>query len=303
MLTADLDRYLELRRTLGYKLDSHEQLLRGFIRFADERGQTHLAIQPALEWAQQSTTARQRDRRMKIVIGFAQFLHAEDPRHEIPPRPLSRLAQTRPLPHIFSPDEIRCLAQAAGRLAPSGSMRPLTFSTLFNLLAVTGLRISEALSLRLDDFTPDGLIVRDTKFHKSRLVPLHETAVAALNHYLGRRQRVASQYDHFFVSLKLTPLCYETARRMFRQLCASAGLDGPAQARRPRLHDIRHTLAVRALEACPHARDQVTPHMLALSTYLGHGSVRGTYWYLQSSPRLMHDVADAGEAWLTGGEE
>ncbi len=303
MLTPALDRYLELRRALGYKLDTEEHLLRSFVRFADERAYTHLANQAVVEWAHQSTTARQRGLRTRIIIGFARFLHAEDPQHEIPPRLLACAAQTRPLPHIFSSEEIRGLAQAAARLGPPRSMRPLTFGTLFNLLAVTGLRISEALSLRLDDLTPDGLVVRDTKFHKSRLVPLHETAVAALTRYLERRQRVASQYDHLFVSLKLTPLCYETVQRMFRQLCASAGVNRPAPARRPRLHDLRHTLAVRALEACPHSRDQVTPHMLALSTYLGHASVRGTYWYLQSSPRLMHDVADAGEAWLTGGEQ
>jgi len=302
MLTAAIDRYLELRRALGYKLDSDERLLRSFGRFADERADTHVASQTALAWAARTTTARQTNRRMRVIIGLARFLHAEDPRHEIPPRVLSCPAQTRPLPYIFSPEEIRLLAQAAARLGPPGSLRPLTFSTLFTLLAVTGLRISEALSLRLDDLTPDALVIRDTKFRKSRLVPLHETAAAALTRYLERRQRVASKDDHLFVSLKRTPLCYATAYRMFRQLCASAGLHCPPQARRPRLHDLRHSVAVRALEACPHARDQVTPHMLALSTYLGHASVRGTYWYLQSSPRLMHDVAGAAEAWMAGDE-
>jgi integrase len=124
--------------------------------------------------------------------------------------------------------------------------------------------------------------------------------VCALNRYLERRLRVASKDEHLFVSLKGTPLCYQTASRTFRHLCARAGLDGVPLARRPRLHDLRHTAAVRALEACPHARDQVTAHMWALSTYLGHCSVRGTYWYLQSSPRLMHDVAGAAQAWLAG---
>lgn len=300
MLMSSIDRYLELRRALGYKLDTDEVMLRSFARFAQQRKQIHIASPTVLAWAAGSTTARQRDKRTRAIVGFARFLHAEDSRHEIPPRPLPCSAHIRPLPHIFSQQEILRLAQAAAQLPPLGSLRPLMFSTLYSLLAVTGLRISEALSLRLDDVTPDGLVIRDTKFHKNRLVPLHETTTCALERYLARRLRVASEDDHLFVSLKGTPLCYATASRTFRQLCASAKLDGAPPARRPRLHDLRHTAAVRALEACPHARDQVTPHMLALSTYLGHGSVRGTYWYLQSSPRLMHDVAGAAEAWLAG---
>lgn len=301
MLTSAIDRYLELRRALGYKLDTDEVMLRSFVRFAQERAQTYIASPTVLAWAALSTTARQRDKRTRCILGFARFLHAEDPQHEIPPRPLPCSAHVRPLPHIFSHQEILQLAQAAAQLPPLTSLRPLTFSTLYSLLAVTGLRISEALSLRLDDLTPDGLVIRETKFHKNRMLPLHETTTGALKRYLERRLRVASEDDHLFVSLKGTSLCYDTASRTFRQLCASAGLDGEPPARRPRLHDLRHTAAVRALEACPHARDQVTPHMLALSTYLGHGSVRGTYWYLQSSPQLMHDVAGAAEAWLAGG--
>jgi len=300
MLIAVIDRYLELRRALGYKLATTEYLLRSYARFADERGDTHLMSQTALAWAARTTTARQRDKRLITIIGLARFLHAEDPRHEIPPREPARPRPTRPTPHIFTPEEIQRLSQAAARLGPPGSLRPLTFSTLFNLLAVTGLRISEALSLRIEDFTPDGLIIRESKFHKSRLVPLHETTQAALLCYLDRRQRIASSSDHLFISLRRTPLCYATAYRMFRQLCVEAGVRSAPPAPRPRLHDLRHTAAVRALEACPNARDQVTPHMLALSTYLGHASLRGTYWYLHSSPQLMEDIAGASEAWIRG---
>lgn len=296
MLTSTIDRYLELRRALGYKLDTTEYLLRNFARVADERGDTHLTSQTALEWAARATTSRQSDKRLCIVIGLARFVHAEDSRHEIPPRETARPAPTRPMPYIFSKEEIQRVGQAALQLPPQGSLRPMTFSTLFNLLAVTGLRISEALKLQIEDFTPDGLIIRETKFHKSRLVPLHETTEAALVRYLERRQRIASATGRFFISLRRTPLCYATARRMFRQLCIEAGMNGTP---RPRLHDLRHTAAVRALEACPNARDQVTAHMLALSTYLGHASLQGTYWYLHSSPQLMHDVANAAQAWMT----
>jgi integrase/recombinase XerD len=298
MLTPAIDRYLELRRALGYKLETSEIMLRSFARHAQARGETRITGSSALAWAAQTPTARQRAKRLTVLIGLARFLHAEDPLHEVPPRPLAFPTPPRPLPYIFSGEEIRRLAHAANQLPPHRSLRPLTFSTLFSLLAVTGLRISEALELRMDDFTRDGLIVRETKFHKSRLVPLHESTAAALTRYLERRQRLATLTDHIFVSLKRTPLCYATAYRTFRLLCADIGLSSSPQVR---LHDLRHTVAVRALEACPQDRDQVTPHILALSTYLGHASLRGTYWYLQTTPQLLRDIAGAAEGWMNGG--
>jgi integrase len=297
MLTAAIDRYLELRRALGHKLETDGQMLHSFARFADQSGDSHLRSHTALAWAARATTPRQRAKRTRALVGLGRFLHAEDPRHEIPPRAHACAAHIRPLPYIFSPEEIGRLVQAAAQLRPRRSLRPLTFSTLFGLLAVTGLRVSEALHLRLDDLRTDALVIRETKFHKTRLVPLHPSTTAALTRYLERRQRVASIQDHLFVSLKRTPLCYETVRRAFREVCANAGLQ---QSSHLRLHDLRHSMAVRALEACPHGRNQVTPHMLALSTYLGHASVRGTYWYLHSSPRLMRDVSDAAETWMNG---
>lgn len=296
MLTSDIDRYLELRRALGHKLDTSECLLRSFARYAAFVGQRHITASSALAWASQTVSARQRAKRLTVLIGFARFLHAEDPCHEIPPRTLICPPTPRPSPYILTQNEIQRLADAASELPPRRSLRPLTFHTLFSLLAVTGLRISEALELRMDDFTRDGLVIRETKFRKSRLVPLHESAAAALTRYLARRQLLAPHTDHVFVSIRRTPVCYETARRTFRLLRNKVGLSP-----RVRLHDLRHTVAVRALEACPKDRDQVTPHMLALSTYLGHSSLSGTYWYLQSTPQLLRDIADAGEAWIKGG--
>jgi integrase/recombinase XerD len=224
MLTSAIDRYLALRRALGHKLETSEIMLRSFARHAQTRGETHIAGSSALAWAARTPTARQCARRLTVLIGLARFLHAEDPYHEIPSRALACPTPPRPLPYIFSADEIRRLAYAANRLPPRRSLRPLTFSTLFSLLAVTGLRISEALALRMDDFTRDGLIIRETKFHKSRLVPLHESTAAALIRYLERRQQLATVTDHIFVSIKRTPLCYATAYRTFRLLCANIGL-------------------------------------------------------------------------------
>ena len=301
MLMPAIDRYLALRRALGHKLASAAPLLYSFARYAEARGEDHLVRRTAQDWAAQASTARQRAKRLRLLGGLACFLHAEDPRHEIPPRALSYPTPARPLPYLFSPEELQRLVHAAAQLPPHRSLRPHTFRTLFGLLAVTGLRISEALALRLADVTPDGLRIRDTKFHKSRLVPLHATTVATVTHYLERRQRIPTATDHLFVSLKRTPLDYRTVYHTFRRLCVSVGLPGPPAGRRPRLHDLRHAVAVRALEACPQAREQVTPHVLALSTYLGHASLRSTYWYLQSSPQLLRDMARAGEGWMRGG--
>ena len=297
MLSQDLDRYLELRRALGHKLEGGDILLGSFVRQAEAQGKEHISTASAIAWAAQTRTGHQSSRRLRVVVGFARFLHAEDCRHEIPPRGLTCPLPSRPLPYIFSAEQTRSLIQAAGQLRPCRSLRPLTFSTLFGLLAVTGLRISEALELRVDDFTRNGLVIRETKFRKNRLVPLHETTAVALTRYLDRRLRLVTATDHIFVSVRRTPICYMTAHRTFRLLCATIGLPSVPQVR---LHDLRHTVAVRALEACPKDRDQITPHVLALSTYLGHASVRGTYWYLQTTPQLLCDIAGAAEAWMNG---
>lgn len=300
MLMSAIKNYLEVRRALGYKLKNTEYLLRSFAQFAAARGEHHIVGETAIAWATQTATAHQRDRRLKTVITMARFLHAEDEHHEIPPEGVFCPQHPRPLPYIFTEEELRRLVEAARQLRPAGSLRPHTYSTLFGLLAVTGLRISEALALCLDDVTDDGLVVRETKFHQSRLVPLHESSVMALGRYLEHRQCVVGEDNHVFVSLRRTGLCYASVLRVFHQLCACAELPYRHHERRLRLHDLRHTVAVRMLVTCPHAREMVTPHMLALSTYLGHASLRSTYWYLHSTPELMQDIALAGENWMTG---
>lgn len=298
MLIKAIDRYLELRRAFGYKLKRVERMLRSFAAFAKVRGDTYIMSNTAIVWAAQSSTVRERAKRLEVIIELAQFLHAEAKElgHEIPLRVYPTFPYSRPIPYILSEAEIMLLMQAAGRLRPIYSIRPHTFKTLFGLLAVSGLRISEALALRLGDLTHDGLVVRETKLFKSRLVPLHESAMAALTHYLKHRQLVASNDDHLFVSIRRTQLHYGTVRKLFKELCAEIGLPDKV-----RLHDLRHTVAVRILQACPHSREIVTPHMLALSTYLGHSSARSTFWYLHSTPQLMQDIAGASESWIKGG--
>src|SRR5229473_348316 len=180
------------------------------------------------------------------------------------------------------------------------TLRRETYRTLFALLACTGLRVSEAIRLRFDDITPDGLVIRCSKFRKSRLVPLHDTARAGLDRYLQRRCPYAPDDDHVFVSLRRKPLILNDVATAFQTAVRIVGLPpGPGRAR-PTPHSLRHAFAVRALHTCPNGRDAITQHMVALSTYLGHAKVADTYWYLEAVPELMTDIADRCERFVMG---
>jgi integrase/recombinase XerD len=180
-------------------------------------------------------------------------------------------------------------------------MRRQTYSTLFALLSCTGLRVSEAIRLRYSDVTPDGLLVRTTKFKKSRVVSLHETARAALERYLQKRRPYAPYDDHVFISLRRKPLLISDVDTAFRTVADKMGLPHGSGRRRPTPHSLRHAFAVRALLACPDSRDQITQHMLMLSTYMGHSSAAQTYWYLEAVPELMRGIAQRCEADVAGG--
>ena len=301
MLRLTVESYLRARRAVGFRLRTPEILLRSFVRFASRRGQTHVCAQTAIEWAALGSSPGQRDRRLKTVIHFARYIHAEDHRHEVPPdQVFGPPPQQRRTPFIFSAAEIRQLVAEAHRLGPTGSLRPYTYGALFSLLTATGLRISEALALRLDDITADGLLIRETKFKKNRLVPLHGTAEAGIERYLVRRRRLGGTDDHVFVSLRGRAICYPTVFKTFRKLIVNIGLQHSAGRPRPHIHSLRHTFAVRALETSPGNAEGISQHMLALSTYLGHTHVEHTYWYLEATPNLSTNIAQACEALVCG---
>jgi integrase/recombinase XerD len=301
MLSLAIDNYLAIRRAAGFQLKVQEGLLRHFARYAAERSQTHVCRQTAIDWAAQAPSPYQRENRLATVRLFARHARAEDPRHDLIPRQVFARQRRRPLPYLFSPGELRQLLEATAYLRPRGSLRPHTYYTLFGLLAVTGLRISEAMRLRLDDVTADGLIVRLTKFRKSRLVPLHPSTVCALERYLEQRNACAGDDDHVFISKTGRPLSYAMINGTFRSLVESLQLGQNPGVPQPRIHDLRHGFAVRALECCPGTPDDVARHTLALSTYLGHAHVTDTYWYLQATPQLTRHIADACAAY-EGGE-
>ena len=298
MLIQAVETYLAVRRAADFKLNAVERYLRSFAQFATTKGDTHVVTQTAIAWAEQGTSEPQRHNRLSVVIRFARFSHAEDPRHEIPPaRVFSRRRRQRP-PYIYREEEIQALLDQATRLGPTDSLRPHAYHTLLALLAVTGLRISEALALRFKDVTPDGLVIRETKYRKSRLVPLHETTTSALQGYLAKRCDLALDDDHLFVSRRRRPLSYSTVADTFHQLLGAAGIPANPDRPRPRLMDLRHTFASRTLETCPDGRDNIRRHMLALTTYMGHARVKSTYWYLSRTPQLMGDIAETCETFF-----
>jgi integrase/recombinase XerD len=296
-----VENYLALRHAAGFELENAEYLLRSFVRFAVGRGETHVRVSTAIDWSSQTRSLAQRDARLKTICRFARYLRAEDNRHELPPSGYFGYRKTRRVPHIYSSIEIRRLMGAALQLSPPEGLEAQTYATLIGLLAATGLRVSEALALQFSDVTPNGLLIRRTKFQKSRLVPLHDTAAVALDRYLSFRRRARSKVEHLFICDRGRPLTYPKVYQTVQKLMKAAGLL-PASGRRPRLHELRHTFAVRALEASPTGRQRIGQHMLALATYMGHVNINATYWYLETTPELLRDIAVTGEAFFYGGQ-
>jgi len=300
MFIEAVNTYLAVRQAAGFALRYADFQLKSFAAFSDKRGQQTISADSVIEWAGLARSAAQRACRLGTVIRFTRYLRAEDPRHAVPPAVFGAERLPRPTPYILSLEAIRQLVDAASRLG-SQTLRRATYSTLFALLACTGLRVSEAIQLRFDDITPDGLVIRRTKFRKSRLVPLHETAREGLERYLHQRRPYAPFDDHVFVSLRRKPLSGQDVDRAFRTAVKHIGLPhGPGRAR-PTPHSLRHAFAIRALQTCPDGRDAITKHMVALSTYLGHSTVAHTYWYLEAVPDLMRDIAAQAERVATGG--
>jgi integrase/recombinase XerD len=301
MLTDSVKTYLSVRRALGFKLQSVEKYLWSYANFANARGDIRVLSKTAVEWAALASLENQRANRLKVLIRFARFAHAEDSDHQIPPDNIFCGRLNRRTPYVFTDEEVKQLILHATLLGPLDSLRPHTYSTLFGLLAATGMRISEALSLRFQDITAEGLVIRETKFRKSRLLWLHETVAAVLEQYLHRRRKCASGDDHLFVSRRGGKLGYTIAAETFHEVLKAAGIQARPGGPKPRLHDLRNRFAIKALEASPDTRDRITRHMLALSTYMGHARLESTYWYLESTPQLMADIADLCESFVQGG--
>lgn len=301
MIHHHVDRYVQLHRALGKTFDAQERALRQFAVFLADKSAAFITADLALQWAGQAPTPNAARIRFDLARAFAEFLRCEDPRHETPTVGLmGRGRRRRPAPHILSPDQISRIVAEALNVPGQTPISPLTYHYVFGLLASTGLRVSEALSLQCDDLTRDGLIVRSGKFGKSRLVPLHASVRSSLEQYLGIRCEVRNASDDIFVlghgraptAARVHVVFVRIARRLGYRNSSGPG---------PRLHDLRHTFAVRSLEACGNDPQAVLRHMRALSTYLGHVDIANTYWYLEATPVLLRMIASASEGAFVGG--
>jgi len=295
--------YLSVRRALGFKLDRAEKLLGQFISYLEERQAVTVTTEHALDWA----TSPGGDPwwhvlRLSAIRPFATWLRTLDPAAEVPPPGLIRAGTHRATPYLYSGAEIAALMTAATRLPRPVSA--LTYPALIGVLAVTGMRIGEALALKISDFDDDAgiLTVRHGKFGKARLLPLHPTTAAALTGYLAARGQLRPEpaSGHLFTSVIGTPLDYNRVHRTYRRLTSQAGLTARSAACRPRLHDLRHSFAVASLLDWYRAGQDVQAQLPALSAYLGHADPKHTYWYLSAAPELLALAASRLETYLEG---
>ena len=286
--------YLALRRDMGFDVEQLGWLLRSFARYT-EQTEHHgpLTVDLAVRWALSSRPGdpARGERRLWAVRQFARHRAAFDPATEVAPAGLLGRTPSRTPPHIYSDVEISALLRECRRLRPRGGLRPTTYVVFFSLLASTGLRLSEArrLDRRDVDLTHGLLTIRMSKFRKSRLVPLHPTSVQALTSYAARRDafRDVPQSEFFFCTDRAPSLDRFAIEKTFSSLRRRLGWTAQGRARRPRIHDLRHTFAVRRLLRWYEEGVDVDRKILALATYLGHAKVSHTYWYLSAAPELM----------------
>lgn len=301
-----LDAYLALRRAVGFAMRPEERVLRDFVAHLERQApEPDVVAQAAVTWAT-STSGHNHAHRLSVVRGFLAAMHAADARIAVPGTGLLR-APRRPTPHLYTGEEVRALMEAARALGPCDGLRPHVIATVIGLLASCGLRGSEAIRLDLRDVdleaTPPHLHVRETKFRKSRLVPLHPTTGDALRQYAAQRERLSYHRlcDAFFVSERGTRVIYHVLARTFVTLARRLHLRGPVGTRGASLHHLRHSFAVERLAAWTRAGVNVNEQLSTLAVYLGHVRPEDTYWYLTASPVVLEPAALRFEAFADDG--
>jgi integrase len=312
-LQDHLTEYVAARRALGTRLEEPAKTLRRFIKFLARRKTRFITIQLALEWSQQSQGVQRATwaRKLSMVRQFARWMSVIEPRHQVPPRRLLDVRHRRSKPHIYSDEEITRLMAEAAQLRSSNGMKALTLETLIGLLAATGLRPGEAAALEIGDVDLQAqvLVIRESKFGKSRQVPIHPSTTAALKRYARQRDQTFRNPSHsfFFVSDRGTALDLGTVRRWLCKISRACGLRKKAEGHRcgrgPRLQDLRHTFATRRLVEWYRTGCNVALQMPKLSTYLGHSSVGCTYWYIEAVPELLELATEFQLTSSRGGPE
>jgi integrase/recombinase XerD len=287
--------YLQVRRALGFTLDHPGRYLTQFVDYLDAHAATTVTIEHALTWAMRPGcgTAWQ-SQRLAMVRGFATYLRTIDPATQIPPPGLLRGRWPRATPYLYSAAEVAALLQAAAVLR--SSLRVATYQTLIGLLAATGIRVGEAIAADHDDLDTqrNTLMIRNAKYGKQRLLPLHPSTTSAVSDYLTLRERLmpTATSPALLISQRGTRLLYSQVRCTFLRLVDHAGLPVRSGRCRPRIHDLRHSFAVATLLDWYRDHADVPALLPSLSTYLGHANPRDTYWYLSAAPELLALAAD-----------
>jgi len=292
-LTTHLDNYLKLRRQLGYKLRGTDLLLRHFVRFAQQKRTAFITAKLAMEWATHPPhhVPEYKAKRLGLVRRFAQYVSALDERTEVPALKLLPFPTCRRDPFLYRAADILRLMDVARQIDPNYPLKGASCATLIGLLAVTGMRVGEAIGLDCEDVDlTHGLVtVQHAKGDKPRLVPLHRSSQRALRHYAALRDEVFPQpfCSSFFVSERGTRFSYSMAHRWFQIIARQVGLRQPNGQLGPRLHALRHHFAIQTMLRWYRSKTDVEARLPELSTYLGHAQVRDTYWYLSSVPELL----------------
>jgi integrase len=312
-LRQHLTEYVAARRALGTRLEETAHALGQFVNFLARKRARFITIPLALEWSQQSKDLQRATwaRKLSNVRQFASWMSVIEPRHQVPPRRLLDVRHRRGKPHIYSNEEIgRLMIEAAKLKSPTG-MKPLNLQAVIGLLAATGLRPGEAAALEMGDVNLEVgvLSVRESKFGKSREVPIHPSTVAALKRYARQRDQIIRNPGgpFFFLSDRGAGLNLHTIQKWFREISPACGLrkgpNGHRYGRGPRLQDLRHTFATKRLVEWYRAGCDVAGQMPKLATYLGHSSVACTYWYIEAVPELLELVTEFQLTSTQGGRQ
>jgi len=299
-LQQAVEDYVMVRRALGAKLEGRPRLLENFVAYLEAAGATTVTTELALAWARlpgENAHPTYLSNRLCAVRGFARHLQAFDPATEVPPAELLPWPKCRATPYLYSDAEIAALRTAARSLTPA--LRAATYDTLIALLIVTGARVGELIRLDRDhvDWQEGVLVIWDSKYAKSRELALHPSTLDALRGYAAQRDRSgpASTTASFFMSSTGTRLAYATVQQTFSRLVRHAGLAPRSDRCRPRLHDMRHSFAVRTVLGWYRDGVDVQARLPWLSTYMGHSNPACTYWYLSAVPELLALAAERRE--------
>lgn len=310
-MAAAVKDYLDTRRQLGFALVAPGTELMRFARYADARGHLGPLNQDLiLGWAREhvkQTSAVTPARRLEVIRPFAAYHRQFEPSSEVPPLGMLGRGHRLLTPHIYTDKEIAQILESSRNLEPRGGLRPLTYVALFGLITATGLRLSEALGLNTQDvnLTAGIITVMQTKFRKSRSIPIHHSVVCELDSYIrafaGLRR--ADPRAPFFITEASSAVPVRTVEGVFRRIVTAMGCQVRGDHRAPRIHDLRHTFAVRRLQTWREQHQCIDQALFWLSTYLGHTKISDTYWYLTGVPELMDSIGNRLEHFVAGSAE